>query len=179
MSSSVLPSRYGGLRTCRAGETHREGPASDRVIKPRERRAWAPAHSIASRTMKLSRGLSLLRRLLQLADPDTCNPDTAAASASSSAASASSDCAAAAASVRCAASAAGVDCTASAACVGCAASAASVSAPSGSNLYAGTMCSSVFLVEDIESRQADVRDFLLSEDNRCGVLRRYIANRTN
>ena len=48
---------YGGLRTCRAGETHREGPASDRVIKPRERRAWAPAHSIASRMMKLSRSL--------------------------------------------------------------------------------------------------------------------------
>jgi hypothetical protein len=39
---------------------------------------------------------------------------------------------------------------------------------------AGTMCSSVFFVEDIESRQADVRDFLLSEDYRSGVLRRTI-----
>jgi hypothetical protein len=41
------------------------------------------------------------------------------------------------------------------------------------------MCSSVFLVEDIESRQADVRDFLLGEDYRRGVLRRYISSRTN
>ena len=39
------------------------------------------------------------------------------------------------------------------------------------------MCSGVFLLEDIESRQADVRDFLLSEDYRCGVLRRYMASR--
>ena len=41
-------------------------------------------------------------------------------------------------------------------------------------LHAGLRCSGVFLVEDIESRQADVRDFLLTESNhgtRCGVLR--------
>jgi hypothetical protein len=46
--------------------------------------------------------------------------------------------------------------------------AASVAAPSvsGSNPYAA--CSGHFLVEDKESRQADVRDFLLSEDYRCG-----------
>ena len=42
------------------------------------------------------------------------------------------------------------------------------------------MCSSVFIVEDIESRQADVRDFFLTESNyRCRVLRRCIACRTN
>jgi hypothetical protein len=48
--------------------------------------------------------------------------------------------------------------------------AASVAAPSvsGSNPYAA--CSGHFLVENKESRQADVRDFLLSEDYRCGVL---------
>jgi hypothetical protein len=70
---------------------------------------------------------------------------------------------------------------ASAACAGCAASAAaaSVSAPSGSKLYAGMMCSGAFLVEDIESRQADVRDFLLSEDYASGVLRRGIADRSD
>jgi hypothetical protein len=32
-----------------------------------------------------------------------------------------------------------------------------------------------FFVEDVEGRQADVRDFLLNENNsRCGVLRQYI-----
>src|SRR4029077_14725841 len=119
--------------------------------------------------------------LRPLADPDTSNPDTAAASAASSAASASSDCAAAAASVHGAASAACVDRAASAACAGCAASAAaaSVSAPSGSKLYAGMMCSGAFLVEDIEIRQADVRDCLLSEDYASGVLRRGIADRSD
>jgi hypothetical protein len=117
-----------------------------------------------------------LRRLLEeLADPDGSNPYTAAASASSSAASAAADRAATAASVHGAASAACVG-TASAACVGRAASAASVSAPSGGKLYAGPMCSSVFLVEDIEGRQTDVRDFLLSKEYRCGVLSRYIAS---
>jgi|SRR3984893_7806107 len=47
-------------------------------------------------------------------------------------------------------------------------------------LHAGLRCSGVFLVEDIESRQADVRDFLLTESNhgtRCGVLRCYISSR--
>jgi hypothetical protein len=32
---------------------------------------------------------------------------------------------------------------------------------------------------EAKSCQADVRDFLLSEDYRCGVLRRYIVSRTN
>src|SRR5260370_37305350 len=42
------------------------------------------------------------------------------------------------------------------------------------------MCSSVFIVEDIESRQADVRDFFLTESNyRRRALRRCIACRTN
>jgi len=42
------------------------------------------------------------------------------------------------------------------------------------------MCSGVFIVEDIESRETDVRDFFLTERNyRCRVLRRCIACRTN
>jgi hypothetical protein len=105
------------------------------------------------------------------------NPYTAAAAAATAARAASG-----AASTRPgAASAACVDCAASAACACCAASAAaaSVSAPSGSKLYAGMMCSGAFLVEDIESRQADVRDFLLSEDYASGVLRRGIADRSD
>jgi hypothetical protein len=55
--------------------------------------------------------------------------------------------------------------------------AASVAAPSvsGSNPYA--TCSGHFLVEDKEGRQANVRDFLLSEDYRCGVLRRNTTGR--
>jgi hypothetical protein len=118
---------------------------------------------VASRTMKLSRSLSpALQAARELADPDGSNPETAASS-TASIASAAADCAAAAAaasSAHCAPAAA--SCTAS--------------APSGGKLYAGTMCCSVFLVEDIESRQADVRDFLLSEEYRCGVLRRYIAS---
>ena len=112
---------------------------------------------------RVLRSPSRLRRLLEeLADPDGSNPETAASSTASTA-SAAADCAAAApaaSSAHCAPAAA--SCTAS--------------APSGGKLYAGTMCCSVFLVEDIESRQADVRDFLLSEEYRCGVLRRYIAS---
>ena len=113
----------------------------------------------------------LVSSLRGLADADTCNPDTTASTASSSAAAAASHCAAAAASVHgaaAAAAAASAHCTAPAA----------TSTRSGSKVYAGTMRSGVFLVEDIESRQADVRDFLLSEDYRCGVLLRYIASRT-
>jgi hypothetical protein len=42
------------------------------------------------------------------------------------------------------------------------------------------MWSGVFVVEDIESCQADVRDFFLTENNyRCGVLRRCIGCQTN
>ena len=48
-----------------------------------------------------------------------------------------------------------------------------VAAPSVSEQqYRYAACTGHFLVEDKESRQADVRDFLLSEDYRCGVLRR-------
>jgi hypothetical protein len=36
----------------------------------------------------------------------------------------------------------------------------------------------VFLVEDIEGRQADVRDFFFAKNYRWGVLRGHIANRT-
>ena len=39
-------------------------------------------------------------------------------------------------------------------------------------------CSGVFLVEDIEGRQADVRDFLLGEDYRRSFMSRYVACRT-
>lgn len=42
------------------------------------------------------------------------------------------------------------------------------------------MRSGVFVVEDMESRQTDVRDFFLTESNcGCGVLRRHSACRTN
>jgi hypothetical protein len=42
------------------------------------------------------------------------------------------------------------------------------------------MCFGVFIVEDIEGRQADIRNFFLIESNyRCGSLRRCIACRTN
>jgi len=57
--------------------------------------------------------------------------------------------------------------------------AASVAACPLGKLYAGTMCSGVFVVEDIESRQADVRNFFFTKSNyRCRVLRRRIAWRT-
>lgn len=104
----------------------------------------------------------------RLADPNTCNPKTAAATATSATSSAAS---VAAPSTAAAASSA----TASSATTSSAA--ASVAAPSvsGSNPYAA--CSGHFLLEDKESRQADVRDFLLSEDYRCSVLRRNTAGR--
>jgi len=67
-----------------------------------------------------------------------------------------------------------------AACVASADCAASVAACPLGKLYAGTMCSGVFVVEDIESRQADVRNFFFTKSNyRCRVLRRRIAWRTN
>jgi len=40
------------------------------------------------------------------------------------------------------------------------------------------MCSGVFVVKDIESREDNVRDFFLIESN-CRVLRQCIAGRTN
>jgi hypothetical protein len=58
------------------------------------------------------------------------------------------------------------------------ASTASTASPR--ELHAGLRCSGVFLVEDIESRQADVGNFLLAERNhrtRCDVLRGNIRHR--
>ena len=59
-----------------------------------------------------------------------------------------------------------------------AASAASATAAaSPGKLYGGLGCSDIFLVEDIERSQADIRDFLFTESYfvaRCGVLRRRI-----
>jgi len=133
----------------------------------------------------------------ELADAEGSNPYTAAAAASSAASAASAAATTSAAPTASVASTA-LASTASAASLFTAslfaaslfaaslASAASLFAASlfaaallGSKLCAGTMCSSVFLVEHIESRQADVRHFLLTEDCRCGVLRRQIASRTN
>ena len=106
----------------------------------------------------LSRSLNRLRRLLEeLADPDGPNPETAA----SSAASATSSSAASATSPPAAASSAAAS-----------SAAASMAAPSASGSKPYAACSGIFLIEDIEGRQADVRYFLLSEDHRCGVLRR-------
>jgi hypothetical protein len=119
-------------------------------------------------------GLSRGDKRRELADPNACDPNTAAAATASAAAATATSAAAAsmaAPSTACvAAAAAASSATASSA-------AASVAAPSvsGSNPYA--TCSGHFLVEDKESRQADVRDFLLSEDYRCGVLRRDTAGR--
>ena len=120
-----------------------------------ERAAGTTSHPKQSAT-KVDHGLAVETRLQKLADPNACDPKTAAATATSAAASM------AAPSTACVAAAAAPSCaTASSA-------AASVAAPSesGSNPYA--TCSGHFLVEDKESRQADVRDFLLSEDYRCG-----------
>jgi hypothetical protein len=52
----------------------------------------------------------------------------------------------------------------------------------GSELYAGRMCSGVFLVEDIKGRQADVENFFLAESDyvtRYSILLGYILGRTN
>jgi hypothetical protein len=123
-------------------------------------------------------GLSRGDKRRELADPNACDPNTAAAAAASAAAATATSAAAsmAAPSTACvAAAAAASSATASSATTSSAA--ASVAAPSvsGSNPYA--TCSGHFLVEDKESRQADVRDFLLSEDYRRGVLRRNTTGR--
>ena len=133
-----------------------------------ERAAGTTSHPKQSAT-KVDHGLAVETRLQKLADPNACDPKTAAAAAAATATSAAA--AMAAPSTAAAASSA----TASSATTSSAA--ASVAAPSvsGSNPYAA--CSGHFLVEDKESRQADVRDFLLSEDYRCGVLRRNTAGR--
>src|SRR3974377_279054 len=63
----------------------------------------------------------------------------------------------------------------------CASSApTAASAAVGCKSYALAELGFVFLVEDIERRQADVSDFLLTESNyrkRCGLLQRYIRCR--
>src|SRR3974377_2374515 len=68
------------------------------------------------------------------------------------------------------------------AATGCRASSAptATSAAVGCKSYALAELRFVFLVEDIERRQADVSDFLLTESNyrkRCGLLQRYIRCR--
>ena len=91
-----------------------------------------------------------------------------------------------------AASAASDDCTAStgSCCAGstgscCAASTGSCSAAASAtsgNFFDEFGCSETFLVEDIERRQSDVRNFLLFERNygkRCVVLRRYVRYRNS
>ena len=45
----------------------------------------------------------------------------------------------------------------------------------GGELYAGRMCSAVFLVEDIKGRQADVENFFLAESD--DVTRRVVILR--
>jgi hypothetical protein len=79
-------------------------------------------------------------------------------------------------------SAAPDDCTASAAscCATSAASCCAASATSVLDFFDESGCSETFLVEDIERRQSDVRNFLLIERNfgkRCVVLRRYVRYR--
>jgi TPP-dependent trihydroxycyclohexane-1,2-dione (THcHDO) dehydratase len=100
-----------------------------------------------------------------LADLDRSDPETAAATAA----------------ITATPTAAAPPGAASAAASAAAAAASAVPATAvptfGGELYAGRMCSGVFLVEDIESRQADVEDLFLTESNyvtRCSVLRRYI-----
>ena len=131
-----------------------------------ERAAGTTSHPKQSAT-KVDHGLAVETRLQKLADPNACDPKTAAAAATATCAAAAM---AAPSTAAAASSATATSATTSSA-------AASVAAPSvsGSNPYAA--CSSHFPVEDKESRQADVRDFLLSEDYRCGVLRRNTAGR--
>src|SRR5262249_17857853 len=106
-----------------------------------------------------------ISRVRRLTDSDRSNPKTATAAASAtSAASSAASVAAASAASRGAASRSA------------ASPAASVPAPSAgssSNPYAAY--SGVFLFEDIEGRQANVRDFPLGEDYRRSFMRRYIA----
>src|SRR4029077_7758397 len=95
-----------------------------------------------------------------------------ASAAAASAASAASYCTASTASC----------CTASAAscCAASAASCCAASATSMGNFIDELRCFGVFLVEDIERREADVRNFLLIERNfgkRCVVLGRYVRYR--
>ena len=91
---------------------------------------------------------------------------------------------ASAASAASTASAASDDCAASAGSC-CAASAGSCSAAASAtsgNFFDELGCSETFLVEDIERRQSDVRNFLFIERNygkRRVVLRRYVRYRNS
>jgi hypothetical protein len=133
-----------------------------------ERAAGTTSHPKQSAT-KVDHSLAVGTQLQKLADPNACDPKTAAAAATSAATSAAASMAAPST------AAAASSTTASSATTSSAA--ASVAAPSLSSSNPHAACSGHFLVEDKESRQADVRDFLLTEDYRCGVLRRDTAGR--
>jgi hypothetical protein len=121
-------------------------------------------------------GEDRLRRDGFLADLDWSDPETAAAAAAITATPT-------AAAPSGAASAAVSAATAPASAVPTTAVPTTAVPTLGGELYAGRMCSrGVFLVEDIEGRQADVEDFFLAESNyvtRCSVLRRYILCRAD
>jgi hypothetical protein len=104
--------------------------------------------------------------------------EAAAASAAAASAAAASEAAAAAVSE---AAAAAVSEAAAAAMSAAAAAAMSAAAASSSKLYVWLRCSEVFLVEDMERRQADVENFFLTESKalkRRRILRRYIRYRS-
>ena len=128
-----------------------------------------------------------------LADPERSNIDTAASAAAVAATSAAAAPSSAASATSAAASAAAPSSAASAA-VSAAAPTSAVPAtavpatavpatayvPVARELYAGRMCSGVFLVENIEGPQADVEDFFLAKGDyvtRCSVLLGYILCR--
>jgi hypothetical protein len=103
-----------------------------------------------------------------LADPDRSEPETAAATAAITA-------------TPTAAAPPGAASAASAAVSAAAAPSSAVAATAvptlGGELYSGRMCSGVFLVEDIEGRQADVENLFLTERHymtRCSVLSRHV-----
>ena len=84
--------------------------------------------------------------------------------------------------VSAAASGASAAVSATAAAVSAAASAVSAAAAASGKLYVAVKRSGALLVEDKERRQADVREFLLTESNlvtRCDALRRQIRRRVS
>ena len=123
-----------------------------------------------------------VRPLLADRHPARRRPNPAGSAASAAAAAAAA--ATASAAPNCTASAAS-HCTASAASRRAtshrATSAAAASAPGRQlNALAKLGSSAIFLVEDVERRQADVRDFLFTENNygtRFAALRRYVRCR--
>jgi len=76
-----------------------------------------------------------------------------------------------------AAAPAAMGCAARAAAAVSTAMSASVAATFRGEPQAGT--SGVFFVKDIKSCQADVGDFLISEHDRCSLLRRYAVIRSS